>query len=385
MTTYPWAILAAALVVMPVAAAAAPPPTQQIVDEFVIHKKRGDRSLTAGRLSDALSSYGKALAIQYDPVVGGRVGLILLALRDFAPAAHQLHRAVNDTSTSLSKQDRLDFSKAYSDALLKVCRVNINVEHVGTRVEIDGVESGHGRTDFWLFLGPGKHVIRAALQGFGDTTETIETPPGTQRNVALVMQPRLDVMPSAVVTTTTVDLSKTSRLVPPLYVAKLPPNLYKTSTNAGFVLGIGAWIPFGAVPGLAVGGQLHGGWRSKSWWKIGIEVRGAVTTGFSEFAFGSAYVWAVIAAPCGRIREHFFGCILVQMNGGSADSSVSWTSPGPGLRAGYEFQLNNRISLAVFGDLAVRFDAPTIGLIGKPSWSGNLLVPAVGAHLLRFF
>lgn len=385
MTTYPWAILSTALVVFPATAAATPPPTQQIVDEFVVLKKQGDQARADKRLSDALTSYGKALAIRHDPLVAGRAGLILLGLGEFGLAAHQLHSAVTDTSTSLSKQDRLDFSKAYSDVLVKVCRVDINVDHVGARVEIDGIESSKGRADFWLFLEPGKHVIQARLQGFFDTIETLETQAETPRKVALVMQRQLDVTPSAVVTTTSADLSQMSHLVPSLYAAKLPPNPYKTSTNAGFVLGFGAWIPFGAAPGVGVGGQLHGGWRSKSWWEIGVEVQGAVTLGTDNSEPGSAYAWAVTAAPCGRIREHFFGCVLVQLNGVSFQTVELLTSPGIGLRARYEFRLNNRFSLGLFGDLAVRFGAPTLGQDNFVIWAGKLLVPALGANVFTFF
>lgn len=363
----------------------AAPTTQQVVDEFVLHKRQGDKFRLARRWPDALTSYEKALAIRYDPTVAGRTGLVLKSLGNFSAAAYQLHRAINDTSPTLSKQDRLDFTRAYSEALLRVCRVDINVDHVGARVEIDGIESNHGRADFWLFFEPGKHVIRAQLQGFLDTVETIETAAGAPRKVALVMQRIVDVTPSVVLTTTTVDLSRLERPAVSLYDDKPPPNPLKTSTNAGFVLGVGAWIPFGATPGVGLGGQLYGGWRSKSWWEIGIEARAAWTLGIDNVAAGSAYTWALTAAPCGRIREHFFGCVLVQVSSGALRAIHSWTLPGAGARVGYEFHLNNRFSLALFGDMAARFGTATLGPGTSLVWTGKLLVPALGANVLTFF
>ncbi len=74
----------------------------------------------------------------------------------------------------------------------------------------------------------------------------------------------------------------------------------------------------------------------------------------------------------------------MQVNGGGYRAS-KWTLPGAGLRAGYEFHLNNRFSLALFLDAAATSDSPTIGTDDLQLWSGNWLVPAFGSNLLIFF
>lgn len=385
MTAYPWTILAAALLVAPVATAAAAPPTQQVTNTFVLHKTQGDTFRLAGRMSEALSSYEQALAIRYDPEVAGRTGVIWFAAGDFDIAANLLHRALNDTSTSLSAKDRLDFLKVYSDALPKVCHADIRVDHLGARVEIDHIERTEVHADSRLYLMPGDHVIRTRLQGFHDTIGGFVAEPGKQITLTILMQRIVDVRASAVITTATVEEQKAKHNSPSLYGDNPPTDRGKTSTNGRFVAGFGTWIPFGAAPGMGVGGQLHGAWRSKSWWEIGLEVRAAWTVGIDGIEAGSAYAWAVTAAPCGRIREHFFGCVLLQVSGGALLAADSWTLPGAGVRAGYEFHLNNRFSLGLFGDVAVRFGAPTLGPGKSLVWTGKLLVPAIGANVLTFF
>jgi hypothetical protein len=385
LTTYTWAILAAAFVVAPVTAAAAAPPTQQVVDEFVIHKTRGDTARRYKRLSEALVHYESALAIRYDPVVAGWTGVFLSKVGDFVTAAHRLHRVLNDTSASLSRQDRLDFSQAYSDVLLKVCRVDIHLDRVGARVEIDRIERSRGRADFWVFMTPGDHVIRAHLQGFLDTIEGFVTEPGRPHSVTLAMQSMPVDSPPPFVTMTVLDELRVAGLNEPLYDAKLPPNRDETSTNGRFVFGIGPWISFGAVPGVGLGGQLHGGWRSRSWWELGLEVRGAVTLGSGDIHAGSAYILTVTAAPCGRFGEHVFGCVLAQVEkGGSAFVDLS-SSLSFGLRTGYEFHVNDRFSVALFGDLAFRPSLAALGLVTRPFSAGNWLFPVVGLNALTFF
>lgn len=400
LTTYPWAILFLLVVAaFSTSATAAPPPTQ-VPDEFVLYKERGDHGRVTGRLSEAQENYEKALALRVDPVVTGRLGLVLLARRDFEGAAAVLHRAVNDTSTSLSTDERVKFSRAYSDALREVCRVNIKVDHADEQLEImiDDVTSRKGRAAYWLFLKPGTHVIRAKLEGFEDAVETIVTERNCPHdvNVELHLEP-ISRAPGVVTIALAeqsktlvekshafVAQSKTSVDAWTLYTAKPLPNPLKTSMREGFVLGVGAWIPFGITPGVGIGGQLHGGWRSRSWWEIGVDGRIAAALGGDELSAKSAYTWSLGLTPCGHYGAHVFGCVLVQLDGGASRNAGSWALPAFGARGGYAFHLNERFDVRVFGDFGVHLERPESYRDNTLIWAGKTVALALGATI-NFF
>lgn len=143
---------------------------------------------------------------------------------------------------------------------------------------------------------------------------------------------------------------------------------------------------FGATPGVALGLHGHAAWRSRSWWEIGGDLRFALTLGRGEYAFGSASTWAVIFAPCGRVREHWFGCLLVQGDGGLSHSLNSpWVRFGFGVRAGHEFHRNERFHVRLFGDLAIQHDWPRFYHRNRMVWEGMVVLPTVGIDGLKFF
>jgi hypothetical protein len=325
------------------------------------------------------------------------VGLILSELGYFNLAALQLHRVITDTSASLSREKTTIFSDAYKEARRKVCRVEVAIDQVGASVEIDRIKSGKGRADFWLFLMPGDHVIRARLPKFQDTIAGFVAEAGGQLNVALVMQPVPIKSPRPVVTATAAsEIMTNDHNEPPPVRPPSPPlpgdkpatNPLKTSSERQFVLGTGVWIPFGATPGVALGVQLQGGFRSLPrtdwWWELGVGARAALAPGYVPFGARFVYTWTALFAPCARYREHVFGCVLVAANGGGLALFNSRAFPGVGVRAGYEFHPSNRFSVAVFGDLELRFGSPKLNP-GTDKDDGNRAVPAYVANTLIFF
>lgn len=406
MTTYPWAILLVLFVAAFSKSATADPPPAQLPSQFVLHKSRGDLARAAGRLTEAQENYEKALALRYDPLVAGRLGLVRLGLRDFDSAAGFLYQAAHDTSASLSPYDRVTFFQALSVARREVCRVDIKVDQADEElaIEIDDVVRSKGRSVFWLFLKPGTHTIRAKLEGFQDAVETVITERGCEGNAVVELHLEPVSPPSRVVTmafaeqletlreqsSALIEKSKSSVDVWPLYSAKLPPNPLKPSVIGGFVLGAGVWIPFGMTPGLGidmgVGGQLHAGWRSGSWWEIGVDGRLAWSLEEKpKFSAGSVHTWAIALAPCGRSRANFFGCVLLQVDGGAFGTAVRWQLGALGARAGYEFHLTERVYLRAFVDILGHFGTPDLRIEGAPLWGGFLLTPTVGMSALRFF
>lgn len=381
------------LVFAPRSAAAELPPENLSVDEFVLSKAKGDAAWSAGRLSDALGPYEKALSLRLDPVITGRLGLIYFDRGDYDLAAQHLYRAVNDTSPSISKEERVRFSRKYADALAEVSRIDMTVDQPGARVEIDGVDLGQGRTAFWIFLEPGEHAVRASLSGYEDTVTTIVAERGIPQQIKLEMHlpqlVKLGVPLLSVVTNGQFEERVTWFSHRLLYAAKLPPNPLEISVSRRFVGGVGVWIPFGVTPGSSVGGQLHAGWRSSSWFEIGAEVGAAWSVGYESFTAGDVYSWKAGLVPCARFWRVFSGCALVQVDGGGLTSKQSnWLAFGAGLRAGVEVGLFERFGLALHGDLVLMTRHPNgVGEADprSPAFGKNLRIQAFGFYFLTFF
>lgn len=332
-------------------------------NSFVLHKTAGDNAAAAGRLSEALESYQKALDVRWDPFVSGRVGEIFLNLRDFALAAQYLQRAVTDPSPSLSDSNRDRFFRKLQTALREVCRVDFVVDPMEARVVIDGFERGEKQAQFWIYLNPGRHRIHAESQGFRPYDTEMTTGRGCRRTLIIVLhhapvaQERsiiaqdVTTNPLRVIERREVDASTS-----PLYAAKLPPNLMKHGKFGNFALGLGLWIPFGMTPGFALGGQLHAGWRGRSWWDAGVEFRLAGNVRGWVEREKSALTWSGGVVPCMRHPRGFFGCGLLQIDGGfAADVTNFWSAPGIGGRGGYEFHLYERVRVRLSLDVVVHF------------------------------
>jgi hypothetical protein len=403
LTTYPWAVAFLLVVAVFSASATAAPPPAQPKDEFAAYKSRGDLARVTGRLSVAQENYEKALALRFDPLVSGRLGLVRLAQRDFEDAAGRLYRAAHDAS--LSEKDQAIFFKALSDARREVCRVDIKVDQTDAQlaIEIDKVERSKGLAAFWLFLKPGKHMIRAKLPGFQDAVETVITERGCEANVVVELHLEPIVPASRAFTTALMQQNKTlverskafvekseaSVDVGPLYTAKPRPNPAKTNVSGGFVGGVGVWIPFGMTPGagiaMGVGGQVHAGLRSRSWWEIGVDLRLGWSLEDAKFDAGSVQTWGFALAPCGRYGAHLFGCVLAQINVGTYSASPPWLLPAVGVRGGYEFHLNERLHVRAFVEGTLHFGTPAFIRNDQLLWTVIPMAGAVGISALRFF
>lgn len=377
----------------------AAPPSVQSADPFVLARSRGDVAWQKGRLSEAAEQYEIALALQDDPVVMGRLGLVRLALRNYVEAAWLLQRALRAPSSGLTKKERARFSDGYSDASPHVCEVDISIDQPGASTTIDNVVRGAGRADFVLFVSAGRHEIRARLDGFSEAVRTIEAPGGCSPRVRVQLHlepltftryafsPEFLAPNELLVTRTRARIEHVSESIVPwtLYGAKPQENTLKPRAFTGFFLGGGVMIPFGVTPGVGFGGQIFGGWRSRSWWEVGVEGRLAFTTGvLTEFSPFAAYAWSLAAVPCVHTRIHLFFCGLAQVDGGSLGTPPSWLNAGVGGRVGYEFHLTNKVRLRPSIDFV--WHPGTDYRVGKAdSWTVSTLSGALPLGVVTFF
>lgn len=349
-------ILFVAVLASPAMAGEAP------TNDFAAHVMRGDSARTAGDQLAAVDAYMQALAIRADSVVEGRLGLVLLGLREFDLAALHLHHAIEKPSANTSNAEQTGFFHAYQAAIREVCRIDVTIDRRGARLEVDGQLHQEGKGEFWLFVDPGKHTLRVRLEGFEDEIKEIEASAGAELDVTFTMR----------------------RLSTPIadHPTPTPPLKQQIGKQGWFVLGIGAVVIFEATPTPAFGPHIFGAWRSRSWWEIGIELRSAWSLVEDERFPDTRFVsWSAAIAPCGRWRRRWFACGLVQLDGMTslAHPKVALL-PGFGLRGGVEFVPKEWLHVQLWGEGVAH--PGSFEVKRKYSWDGLPVVGALGVRTL---
>jgi len=91
-----------------------PPADTPEVVEFIALVAMGDRERRAGRIPEAAMAYARAIKLQRDPVVLGRLGVLLVQLRQYTHAADLLHDALQLAETT--PEERAEFFRAHVQA-----------------------------------------------------------------------------------------------------------------------------------------------------------------------------------------------------------------------------------------------------------------------------
>lgn len=323
--------------------------------------KKGDQARIAGKWLDALEAYKKALEIHDDPLVSGRLGLVVLEFREYDVAAIQLLRAI-ERGAGVNDAERTRFFRAFLVAQKETCRLDVILVQTGMKLEIDGESRLEGRHDSWTFVKAGKHKLHASLEGFEDQTIEIDAPKGGQLPIKIELRPIKPAEgpakepepepPRKAPESTTHEDKPTAVIVedkPSALTNPLP-------KNGSFVFGLGLGFVLEATPTPAMGPHAFLAWRSRSWWEVGVDGRVAWTFVKDERAPTTQFVtWSVGVSPCGRLHDRWFGCALVQVDGMSDTTKPKLAFlPAFGLRGGYEFVLHTRLGLQLFGEIVVR-------------------------------
>jgi len=351
---------------------------------FGEYVQRGDRARASGRMADAVLAYSEALNIRPDPLIAGRLGVVLVKLGKPTRAAHLLHDAIN-RDWRASPAEREQFKTAYDAARAVVCMLDVTISHVPERTLLDGepINPKH-RTGFFLFAMPGEHEIRASLTGYRDgraiftackggsldvpvTLTPLPSDPPPQEPAAIPaprslpemrMKPlgnsRLGIAGAVAV----VDGKPLSKQEDPYAYDDSPGGDGKKSGVRGsvgvgpvMVLGVASWIP-------AVGMAISAGVRPSSFLSVELEVRAAwLASGIRDGSI-QAMTAGGILSMCGRWRWAF-GCALGHAGIIKIDfardpyegtTNVAFR-PGIGGRAGADIPLASSFAVRVLADV----------------------------------
>ncbi|MRG98572.1 hypothetical protein [Polyangium spumosum] len=369
-------VIAAFLVLgAPALAEEAPPPSLSADEavqaaQFTALVAKAERERAAGKLPEAAMAYAEAFKIKEDPIVGGRLGALLVELRKPTQAADLLLDAIErGRGPEVSPQERHAWLTAYDVAISQVCRVEVTVSEPHSHVTLDGVpKNRQGHTGFILFVPPGEHELRAALKGFEDAVIDFKAIKGGTLRYTLALRP----LPSFAPLDPPERLLRRRESGPATNLDE-PPDDELTrrepirggvvgdekkrgiggSINAGPVVlfGVASWQP-------AVGAVLGGSLRPNEIVSIGIEGRAAwLPSGVAGEPISAMTVGGILSA-CLHYR-FLVGCALghvgatnVSADGASyEEESVSFIQPGMGGRVGARLSLGRSFSVQAAVDL----------------------------------
>ncbi|MDC0746146.1 PEGA domain-containing protein [Polyangium mundeleinium] len=331
--------------------------------EFQAFAQLGDHERVAGRLREAARAYRQALNVRSDPLVAGRLGLVLVEGGRPEDATELLLYALHQApaTTPAERAERRRFFEAHEVARAHGSWVEVIVSHAGARVTVDGVDrNAVGRSAFWTFVAGGEHEIRATLDGFEEAVVTFTAVKGKDMKVSVPLTartveeaPAIHVPEKAPIVTLPVVVSGPGFTKQEDPFAEADKKGMRGYVEAGpvVVFGVASWSP---AVGLAVGGGI----RPNEHVSLGIEARAAwLTTGVADRPI-NAMTAGAIASVCGHYKW-FYGCGIGHLgvlnvditSQGYTPASFSFVKPGVGGRVGARVRLTQSFTVQAAADI----------------------------------
>lgn len=340
----------------------------------------GDRERAAGHVPEAAIAYARALHIHKDPVVGGRLGVLLAQAEKYGQAADLLSIALKHARTTTAERET--YFRAYELARKHGAWVDVIVSEEGAAVALDGeVRNPEGYSAFSIFVVTGAHRLTAVLEGFHDATVPITVRAGEDMRVRIEMRPLFKRLERTKQRNEPAPLASTNIFGDPNYNRKEDPTYEdpkmkpKDATEsrpthgsifAGplVVFGVASWMP-------AVGGVVGGAWKPNEYFSLGLEGRAAwLTVGIAGEPISAMTAGGLVSA-CGHLKW-FFGCALGHAGAVRVDfsegtfiaKSYTFAKLGGGGRVGAQIRLSRSLSLTGTIDALVLNSGIRVGLEG---------------------
>ncbi|MDI1442414.1 tetratricopeptide repeat protein [Polyangium sp. 6x1] len=339
--------------------------TDESTDEqrFQAFAALGDREAAAGRPRAAVAAYRQALKLRPDPLIAGRLGVLLVQLGKPEQATDHLLDALQ-LAVKATPAERKRFFEAHEVARDAGAWIEVLLSHAGVRVTIDGKPKNCvGRSSFWIFMRTGEHELRATLDGYEEAIVpfTVKKREDKQLPVTLIPLP-MPAPPAPAVYEPEKDPPKVERVVvggdaklpkqedpwgyeDPRPAQKSDEKRWSIGGGPVAVFGVASWMP-------AVGIVAEGRWRANEYVSLGLEGRAAwLTAGVADRPI-SAMTAGGIVSGCGHWRW-LYGCAIghigvinIEFSRTSyEEQSSTLVKPGVGGRIGAELHVGRSVAL----------------------------------------
>ena len=152
------------------------------------HFKTGVKLFDEAKYSEALAEFEQAYALKPHPLVLYNLAASHRALSQYDQAVDFYNRFISEGKGVVDRR-RLRRGKKELKALLAlVARVTVTTSPEGAMVAIDGREVGTSPLEEALIVGPGDHVVTAALEGHEAGERSVRVASGDALDVALTLE-----------------------------------------------------------------------------------------------------------------------------------------------------------------------------------------------------
>jgi hypothetical protein len=393
-----FATILALLVLVCVARADEPTPSTSTAtsgetddERFRKLKSAGDRALEQGRLNDAMKAYHDARDIKLDPLVAGRLGLVMVMWEDprlWASAARLLHEAVLE-NVGVTRAERKTFWEAFERVRQHVCKVEVKSNIADAMVDIGDGKFLPSPSAFWYFLDPGKYELIARVDGRDEIRKPYECIKGKVAEVKIEFPPLITPEPKTI-TITKEGKEKIKFIRAPIPVEN---SIAKSLSNKNRLsILFGPNVVFGVAESPAYGLSISGAYKFGNWSGM-IGARGAYAFGPIEGNTIDAFTFTGMVGPC--YRERWFSAyVFGSMN------IIKWipttpipddfkmplrVMPGIGIGARGTYSLSNKIGLYGGGDVTILPSDVELKFTGQDGlaqvWNGGQFLFSVSLGL----
>jgi|GEM_PF-6925494 len=319
-------------------------------------KAEGDRAVAERRLSDAIKAYNAASDVRPDPLIMGRMGLVISYFDDplaFETAASLLYEAVANAAGA-NTQEKDAFFAAYKRMRRLVCKLSITTNDANTLIDL-GKGYKNQLITFFVFVKKGKGEGVAKLEGREDIRKTWDCT--GDHDIEL----KFDFPPATITPAKTITvIEKGKETVKIIRVPSPVENPVPVSNKDRLSVLFGPNVIFGVAESPAYGLSISGAYKFGNWSAM-LGARGAYAFGPIEGNTVDVFNFAAMGGPC--FRERWFNaCVFGSLN------IVKWIPttpipndfdipsrviPGIGVGVGGRHSISNRIGFHGSADAIV--------------------------------
>ncbi|MEO7332268.1 MAG: PEGA domain-containing protein [Minicystis sp.] len=193
----------------------APAPAQRADAEAAKWLSQGNKAFKDGKFDEAEQAYQKAFAVKKVYDIAGNLAMAEFAQGKSRAAAEHLAFALRSFPITGDPATKDQMQKTYEQSRGAVSALKVSVLPKGAMVYVDGKAAGEAPLLDDVFVEPGKHSIKATLQGYGEMSKSVEAQKGQSVPVAL----ELKALPKEVVTIKEHVAPPVKRSLVPTFVA----------------------------------------------------------------------------------------------------------------------------------------------------------------------
>ncbi|MFO0762692.1 MAG: PEGA domain-containing protein [Byssovorax sp.] len=147
----------------------------------------GNKAFKEGKFDEAEKAYKQAFAVKKVYDIAGNLAMAEFAQGKTRDAAEHLAFALRSFPITGDPATRDQMQKTYDQSRASVSAIKVSGLPKGAQVSVDGKPAGEAPLLDDVFVEPGKHTVKATLDGYKEASTTVDAPKGKSTPVSLTL------------------------------------------------------------------------------------------------------------------------------------------------------------------------------------------------------